>query len=97
MTLNEFLEKLSKTMNGWKVTLLGGIRRGSQDTSYDCPISAVTGDQSDLLNADIAGVYKLGLRKDTARSIMWAADRSRGHSARMRAKLLAAVGLKEAP
>ena len=91
MTLNEFLEKLSKTRRKWYLED-GNIK--SEGRNWHCPISAVTGNHWDAADPVEKGMAVLGLSRGVATRIFTASDYPDRHSI-VRAKLLAAVGLKE--
>ena len=92
MNLNEFLEELSKTRNGWHM----GIRRIRKVTRNNrhCPITAVCVRVKKTRFApsevEKAGA-RLGLDGDLIEDIVAAAD---GNEGRLRSRLLKAVGLK---
>ena len=93
MNLTEFLEKLSKTRNGWSVDEDAAIRKPARMGEH-CPITAVcvrvkkvrfsTGDYP-------AAAARLGLSSELSQRIASAADGEKGC---LHSRLLEAVGLK---
>lgn len=95
MTLNEFMDALSKTPRKWKFTWADRFRCGPYQL---CPIEQVA--RSKHLpwdrGADVAG-RRLGLSDEAIHQIMRAADVKLPSTRRLRARLLRACGLKEKP
>ena len=88
MTLNQFLVRLRKTPREWTVRYDGRLL-----LSKSCPITAVAGHKLWATHWDAVVVaIKMGLREQTARRIIDAADLGYLHTV-LRKKLLKACGL----
>ena len=98
MTLDEFFSALRRTGNEWWVTPCGAIRCGT-DKGYQCPITAVCFSKKyrtyPVKDVEDAG-GALGLLLDVIKVIVDSADNfGYGFDPAIRARLLAAVGIKE--
>jgi hypothetical protein len=93
MTEQEFLEHLRRTPRDWRlVRSAKGIRLG--EVGDHCPLTAVCGNT----NLDVRTcAYLLRLPGRLAWRIADAADNTPVHDRELRAKLLDACGLTEAP
>lgn len=76
MTIDEFLERLSRTPRTWRVMMTNGKLRTHDFMDWPlahCPISALTGVWEDV-NLPIDAGVRLGLSRNDAANLVIAAD-----------------------
>ena len=95
MTYREFIKRLAETRRKWYLSDYGGFVRfkARKNGRQHCPISAVAGSQP---CNDEEGAGMLGLRNNTRKAIVHAADGWREHNPRIRRDILKACGLYSA-
>jgi hypothetical protein len=95
MDLNTFLEQLAATTASlqWDVTGVGLLRGQDADGGTYCPVTAVCAGEPDSLYEWDKAARAHGLPLNLGSQIVHAADIRRPPNPRLRAQLLAAVGL----